>query len=270
MDLYKSWVDWIYSLSNIELALSFILPLLAFGGVGLLIFDRWLRRWFFLSAKTNDVLAFIGQIVGVSYGILVGLTAIACWDNFEEVQGIISKETTEISVFHRLSQSLDEGTGNKIRNLDIKYLDQVANSDWPSHAVGSSCDSSLLTLNEIFKNLATYEPLTKSDGIVFSKMLDTFNRIAEMRQERINQALDLAVPEVFWVVVLIGGYLTQVMILFVDIPSLITKHLMMAIFSVMMGMMYFLIAAIDNPFKGEVHVSSEPYIQLKRALSNDL
>ena len=77
-------------------------------------------------------------------------------------------------------------------------------------------------------------------------------------------------PGVFWLVVLVGGYITLTMMFFVHMPSLMARYILMSLFSLMMGMMYFLIAVIDNPFKGEVHVSSDPYRQLRSVLEQGL
>ena len=270
MDLYKAWIDWIYQLSNFELALSFILPLLVFGTVGLTIFHFAFERHFQLSLNSNDAIAFFGQCIGIAYGILVGLTAIACWDNFEEVQAIISRETSAIGGFHRLSYGLPQALGTSIRTINQRYLAEIASSDWPNHAAGRTCDTSLLSLNELREKLMDFKPESENDRIVYSKLLDLLTQMTGLRQERINQALDLAVPGVFWLVVLIGGYITLTMMFFVHMPSLTARYILMSMFSLMMGMMYFLIAVIDNPFKGEVHVSAEPYLQLRDVLNNGL
>jgi hypothetical protein len=56
---------------------------------------------------------------------------------------------------------------------------------------------------------------------------------------------------------------------FIRIPSEMTRAMMLTIYSLVLGLMYFLIAVIDNPFRGEVHVSSGPYINLRNELSRD-
>jgi hypothetical protein len=38
------------------------------------------------------------------------------------------------------------------------------------------------------------------------------------------------------------------------------------IYAIALGLVFFLMAAIDNPYRGEVHVSSEPYELLKTNL----
>lgn len=46
---------------------------------------------------------------------------------------------------------------------------------------------------------------------------------------------------------------------FIYMPSLRTHVLMNAAFSTLLGLMIFLIASLDNPFRGEVSVSADAY-----------
>ncbi|QJD30099.1 bestrophin-like domain [Methylococcus geothermalis] len=53
------------------------------------------------------------------------------------------------------------------------------------------------------------------------------------------------------------------------LPSLKTHLLLTGIFSLFLGFVIFLIAALDNPFRGEMGVSPEVYASVLKGL-NDL
>jgi hypothetical protein len=226
--LFDRWINWIYGLTNVEVALSFILPLLLFGCGGLALFKRYFEHRLSLGLESNEALNFFAQCVGVAYGILIGLTAVACWDNFEEVEKIISEEVSAVGDFHRLTYAAHGASAEKMRVLSLQYLEAVIQEDWPSANRGETIQGSLKPFH----------------------------------QERINRSVEDAVPSVFWGVLLSGGLITTFMIFFVHMPSMVVRYILMVSYCLIMGSLYFLIAVIDHPFRGGVHVSAEPYQHL--------
>ena len=260
--LFSVWINWIYSLSNVEVALSFILPLLIIGCGGLTLFKRYFEHRLSLGLETNEALNFFAQCVGVAYGILVGLTAVACWDNFEEVEHIISAEVSAINDFHHLTYAIQSTSGEKIRALNAQYLEDVIEKDWPGAERGESVHGSSGIFQAVREELYRMNPIGAKDERIFAELVESFRSLTLIRQDRINHSLEDAVPGVFWYVLLIGGLITTFMIFFVHMPSMLVRYILMASYCLIIGSMYFLIAVIDHPFRGEVHVNAEPYRNL--------
>lgn len=267
--MYEIWISWVYTLNNVELALCFILSMMGTGFIALAIFHRFFERRFHLGLETNEAISFFGQSVGVAYGILIGLTAVACWDNYEETQRIISQETGSIGQLHRLSYGLSSDT-DSIRELSLKYLDLIVSDEMPLLSSGLTCNAALEALKDLREELFHIQLKTKRDDTVFSTMLSAYDEMVGLRQERVSRALDYAVPSVFWVVIFLGGVVILGMICFVHMPSLAARYILMSSYCTVMGLMYFLIVAIDHPFKGEIRVNSEPYRQLHIELKNGM
>ena len=260
--IFNVWINWIYSLTNVEVAISFIVPLLIFGCGGLTLFKRYFEHRLSLGLESNEALNFFAQCVGVAYGILVGLTAVACWDNFEEVERIISAEVSAINDFHHLTYAAKGASSEQIRDLDIQYLEAVLEKDWPSAERGEFVNGSTNSFRDIRETLYRMTPSGAKEERIFAELVESFRSLTLIRQDRINHSLEDAVPGVFWYVLLIGGLITTFMIFFVHMPSMVVRYILMASYCLIIGSMYFLIAVIDHPFRGEVHVSAEPYRHL--------
>ena len=66
------------------------------------------------------------------------------------------------------------------------------------------------------------------------------------------------IPHVMWYVVLIGALINIAIVWMFDMKFL-THMLLGGLLVFFLGAMIFLIAAMDNPFRGEVSVSSEAF-----------
>jgi hypothetical protein len=66
-------------------------------------------------------------------------------------------------------------------------------------------------------------------------------------------------PGPLWAVVLIGAFLTIAVTWFFDFRSHSMHFWMTLVFSALLGLLIYLLGALDNPFRGEVSVSPEPF-----------
>jgi hypothetical protein len=67
-----------------------------------------------------------------------------------------------------------------------------------------------------------------------------------------------SIPGVMWAVVLVGALMNIALIWMFDMK--LTNHLFLGgILSAFMGLMIFLIASLDNPFRGELSISPAPF-----------
>lgn len=115
----------------------------------------------------------------------------------------------------------------------------------------------LLRLQVIEQHLLTFEPLTKTQGIVHAEALRDFNDLVANRQQRLA-GVRTSIPGVMWYAVAIGAIINIVLLWMLNMRF--TIHLILSgIVAFFLGVMIFLIASMDNPMRGEVSVSPEPF-----------
>jgi ABC-type Mn2+/Zn2+ transport system permease subunit len=81
-------------------------------------------------------------------------------------------------------------------------------------------------------------------------------------------SVNTGVPAVFWAVILIGAFFNIVLSYLYHTSSLKMHVLLTSIFSIFLGLMIFLVAAVDNPFRGEVSVQPDEYLYLLNGLED--
>jgi hypothetical protein len=107
------------------------------------------------------------------------------------------------------------------------------------------------------EQLIRFEPKTPGQEILHAEALRQFNNYLEARRLRLF-AVSTSIPGVMWAVVLIGALMNIALIWMFDMK--IGNHLFLGgMLSAFMGLMIFLIASLDNPFRGELSISSAPF-----------
>ena len=96
------------------------------------------------------------------------------------------------------------------------------------------------------------EPTKKNEEIAQAEAYRQFNNYTELRRSRLAN-ITTGIPGVFWWVVALGAFITILLLAMLDME--IHVHLILTgLVSLFLGLVIFLIAAMDNPFRGEVSV----------------
>ncbi len=266
MNLLTDILFELYELPNWQLAACFIGFFLIFGLLGLTLFRGVIYSKMRLSSDTNEGVNFFAQTVGVLYGLLMGLVAVSCWDSFDHLDDLISEEVSSIGSFSRMIAGLESVHRPEIQKKTVEYLEDILKVDWPRYAEGVKDYDASEPLFEVRSLLFKINPSPPNQQAIYQIVLKELEHMVQLRRLRINAFLDAGVPPIFWSVLFAGSLLSLVMTYFVHFPSLLAHASLISLYAIALGFMFFLIAALDNPYRGEVHVSTEPYEALKKNL----
>jgi Protein of unknown function (DUF4239) len=253
MDIY-----WIYDIPTWQLGAGVISLYLSLSLAGLLLFRNALYRRFDVSAESNEMTNGIFSGVGVLYGLLVGLVAVAAWQNFDSVDEIVSKEAALTAALYRDVSTLKPPSKSLMQNHIRDYLEEVIHVAWPLHREGLTDLDGARILSELHAELASYKPAQGGDEDLFREALTAFNKVSEARRLRLGEVAT-GIPAVFWVIILTGGVLTLPLIYLFHTPHMGTHVLITTIYGLFMGSMLFLLVAVDNPLRGEISISADAY-----------
>lgn len=122
-------------------------------------------------------------------------------------------------------------------------------------------------LSRFHAALARYHPRNIEQQTLQAEALTAFNKLIEARRARLA-AVDTGIPGVFWLVILGGTFTTIFIAYFFHVSSRRFHLILTGTFGGFVGCVVFLVAAVDNPFRGQVSVSADAYVQLEDSLSD--
>jgi hypothetical protein len=192
------------------------------------------------------------------YGITLGLIAVTTWESTSRVAGIASHEAATIAALYRdtsgFAPPLREDLQGKLR----EYTRFVIEKAWPAQRRAEILNDGNRMLDEFQSRLFANEPKTEGVTLLQAEALKTFNELVELRRQR-TEAVNQHVPEVIWAVILLGGALTIVTSFCFQIRPFRLHLLLTTGLSTMVGLLVFLIAALDRPYQGAVSVDPTAY-----------
>lgn len=247
---------WIYDYPSLYMGILFSFVFAALMWVSIGLFRRFLRSWFHKERGANDMVSFAFSNFFVLYGLLLGLLAVAAYQNFTTVSDIVTKEASSLASLYRDLRGYPEPLRTRLQDELRDYTRYVIDQSWPQQQKGIVGNEGNHRITQFIDELVTFKPSDRREEIIHAEALRHVNDFLEIVRTRVGN-VTVGIPTVMWWVVALGSIISIGLIAMMDME--LNVHLILGSgLSAFLGSMIFLIAAMDNPFRGELSVGPEP------------
>jgi hypothetical protein len=250
-------LHWIYDLPNWLLWVAIVGLFTAIGLAGLYLTRSWVRRLHHTDHSHNDIVGFYLAAVTVFYGITLGLVAVGTWETYSDVQNRVDHEAIALGGLYRDISAYPDPIRIALQNDLRAYTRQVIDVGWPMQQRGIVPNNASGALSDFQRDFMSFEPTTERQKILAAEAYRAFNDLTEARRARLN-SVTAEMPGPLWLVVIAGAVLSIATTWFFHTASFRMHLWMTVLFSVLIGLLIYLVASLDNPYRGRVSVSPEP------------
>ena len=219
-----------------------------------------------LRSQHNDLAGFVLAIVGVIYAVLLAFIAVAVWQSYTDVDSLVQTEANLVDDLYRDTISLPPDIAQQLRQNLFDYTETVVRKEWPrmmdaapTHAKGWRI------LDSFHVTLADLKPQDASMLAVQTEMLETLDKLYDVRRGRFHAASS-GLPDIVWWNLIVGGGILTVFSYLFGAPRLLMHAVMVGLMGASIGLVLMLIVLLDNPFLGRSHVSVQPFQALTMAV----
>src|SRR5208337_4699137 len=99
---------WIYDYSSASIGLLFAAVFVGFTWLGTIVLRPLVRSWIHGKRTANDMVGFAFSGFSVLYGLLLGLLAVAAYQNFSSVSDLVDKEASDVASLYRDTEGFPE------------------------------------------------------------------------------------------------------------------------------------------------------------------
>ena len=248
---------WVYDLPTWLFAALTIAVAVAIGLSGSYATRKWVRRVHVHEHSHNDIVGFFLGAVAVLYGITLGLVAVGTWEAYTAVDTKVDEEAAAVAALYRDLSSFPDPKRAELLE-DLREYTRQSIAGWPLQRRGIVPQNAAGAMNTLQTHLARFEPVTEGQKTLHADADREFTRIVELRRTRLK-SVTAGLPVALWFVLLVGAFLSIALTWFFDMRSQSMHFWMTIMLSALLGLLIYLLGALDNPFRGEISVSPEPF-----------
>ncbi|OXM50357.1 hypothetical protein CFP71_28430 [Amycolatopsis thailandensis] len=262
-DGYRSFMFlWVYDLPTWLLFTLIVVGSLVVAWSGVFALRPVAARLFGDKDERNSMVELVLTGTGLFYGLLLGLISAATYTTFSDAQAAADTEAGVVAALYRDVSAYPEPIRGTMRAELETYVDYVINEAWPQQRLGIVPTDGIGKADALLKTMASFEPATPGQEAVHAEAFSQFNHFLEARRERLS-AVTGGLPPALWWVLIAGAAINLVLIAMIDIDRVLGHLAVSGLFAVFVGMMIFLIAAMDNPFLGDYSVGPDAFEALR-------
>jgi hypothetical protein len=252
------WISsWLDLLAPWQQVLVFCAFFIAIAWLGLLVVHPVMRRHLHADPPSNEVIIFTAANYGLFYAVLLGLLTIATFQGTKDLVDTIGHETSSLSTLYRTADGYPEPLRSNLKSELRDYTRYVIDKDWPAHRRGLVLMGGEHRLQVIRQTVLSYEPTSKTLELLHNEMLHYLDAMTVSREQRLA-AVSAAIPGVLWYIVIIGALISIVFVWMLHM-AFKSQIVLGGITAFFLGIMIFMIYAMDNPLQGAVSVSPDSF-----------
>jgi Protein of unknown function (DUF4239) len=258
---------WIYDVPALVVLGLFAAFFVGVCWLGIIALKPWVRTRFNADSRLNEVLGDFLQYFGVMYGLLLGLLAVATYQNHTDVEKAVAAEASSLAALYRDVTAYPEPARTELKALLRDYTRYVIDEAWPLQQQGVVPPGGVQRVAAFQEALVRFEPQTKSQEALHDAAMRQFNGFFEYRRTRLYN-VNSGIPALLWYTVAVGALINMLFLWLFNLR--LGAHLLIGgVLSFFLATMISLIALMDHPFRGEVGVSSEAFELIYDQLMKD-
>jgi hypothetical protein len=251
---------WIYDYPSWVIGLLFCGTLVAFTWLGIFLTRVTVHSWLHRDKRANEMVGLALSSYFVLFGLLLGLLAIATYQNYANVGDIVEKEASALSALYREISSLPQPTRGQLQQRLREYTRYTIEEGWAQQRRGIVPRGEVVRSGLLIRSLMDFEPSNQREETIYADALRQSVHRAELSRERLSN-VTTGLPAVLWWVVGFGAAINVVLIWMQDME--VHVHLILgAALASILGLVIFLIAELDNPFRGAVSIGPDAIAQV--------
>ncbi|MEO5913523.1 MAG: DUF4239 domain-containing protein [Luteolibacter sp.] len=249
------------SFFDLPLAISgplIVITLCAYSVAGLFIVRRWILPRLAVKEVDGEFSGAMLQAVMVFYGLAVALMSVSVWETYGEVSKTISQEATSLASLYRDVSSYPDPIRPHLQEDLRIYVDQVIHQAWPQQRRGEIPEGGVKLIDDFQKTLASFEPITEGQKILHAEAMRAYNIMIQARRMRLD-SVETRLPGILWFVIVSGAFISLCSAFFFRIQDVRLHGIQVILLSTFIGLVIFMIFALDRPYRGDLGLSPEPY-----------
>jgi hypothetical protein len=250
--------EFFFDLPLIVIGLTLVGGLCLFAMFGLAMVRRYVLPRLNVQAADSEFTGAMLQSVMVFYGLAVALIAVSVWQTYSDVSKIVSSEASALNALYRDVSSYPEPVRLELQQLLREYTDQVIHGAWPLQRRGKTPTAGFAHMTRFQATLTKFEPTGEGQKILHAETLRAYNMLIQARRMRLDAATT-SLPSVMWGVIIAGAAISLSAAFFFQVQDVRLHRIMVILLAAFMGLVIFMILALDHPFRGELGISPEPY-----------
>ncbi|HZP83100.1 MAG TPA: DUF4239 domain-containing protein [Chthonomonadaceae bacterium] len=241
-------------------------PKLLLIGVGslaaILLLQNWIRKLPIGKHlyKTNDIVGFYVNLIGVIYAVIMTFMLVVVWEQFEDASRLVEVEANALKNIYHLAGGLPAPARQRLRREAQEYAETVIYKEWPMMARNRADETETHSTLLLWDTVLDFSPSNMHEQTLQDQLLTQREALHDNRQKRLHEARR-ELPDILWLLLIVGGFITVGLCALFGVERRELHLLKTTVLGVLILLVLFCIWELDLPFSRDIVVDPSPFKQ---------
>ena len=210
--------------------------------------------------ESNDFTGAVVAVIGTTYAVILAFMLSGVWNMLQQAQSNAEQEANALVNIWRIGGSIEPKLGEQVRDLCLKYSQDVLNVEWPAMEAGQELPKeSSDVVNRLWQLAGQSQANTAIDSSASYQLMEELRIMTECRRIRIMHSRE-RLPGILRAVLIAGGIITVAASCFFGVPNFRFHVLQVVVLSFLISLILVAIADLDRPYQGSDVVKPNGFI----------
>jgi hypothetical protein len=201
--------------------------------------------------------------LGIIFGLLVAFLASQAWGDVDRAHATVNREASALRTVVLLSQALPPQSGEQLRGLMRKHVEESRSTEWPAMAEGRASLTMIpAAIVEALQATLAMSPEGAGQVAAQREIVVALESAADARRQRILLSQS-HVNWIKWMSLFVQALCTLAAVALVHSDNRRSARFALGLYATAIAVCIFLIVAHDRPFTGPNAVSPAPLLQVE-------
>jgi hypothetical protein len=196
---------------------------------------------------------------------MMSFMVVGVWQEYDNAAHTAQQEASALSDLHHLADDFPQPMRDTVHAEIDKYIYLVVNQEFPAMRRGEESIAAHDTGYHILSVLTHWHPADPVNQALQSRAEDLAGRFLDSRRDRIL-ANRQGIPLALWATMLFTGAVTVLFSFYFRVDRQRAQFVMVIAETVVISIIFSLIAELDYPFRGDLAVDPYSFIHVMRTL----
>jgi Protein of unknown function (DUF4239) len=217
----------------------------------------------------NEVAGIVIGIAGGLFAVTLSFIIAIVWQEFDATSQRVSIEAAAATDVWHVSAGLSPSLAREVRTVLRDYANTMVREEWPAMRRGASSAHAEAVLTQAFEDVARFRPANAGESNAQSAALQHLAELHDARHHRLDDNVS-GVSPFEWVILFIGAVVVIGFCCLVGTADLRAQLIMTGAVAALIAAMFVLVFQLDYPFRGDLSVSPDPWLDFIKDSRNGL
>jgi uncharacterized tellurite resistance protein B-like protein len=213
------------------------------------------RRYWLARGRhhQNDIIGWQITFLATTYAVIIAFMLSDVWNNYRAAEKNTESEANALTNLYRTAAGLPSPQREQLRSLAQRYAEAMISEEWPAMMEGSFSKTGFAVIADLWTAITSTHAHDESEQAILTRALNDLTDMTEHRRIR-HLANRVTLPNVFWVLLIIGGILTVFYTCLFEIEQTALHVSQVVATTFIVSLVLVTIADVDSPYGGALHI----------------